>query len=410
MIPTQSPIDTLLSKRLLEIDSIIRDNYPTEANLGVLNGLSGLSLFQFYYGRLTDSNENLEVGFDILQHCIALMEKGYNQPTFSTGITGFLWSAEHLHQQGFLDLEIDELLLDFDSFLSDHLDNCMTRGDFDFLSGGLGYLFYFLTRLKGTKNPELSKRYTNILRNGLIKLSNSSKSELEPHLWYSPVYFETSKKMVNDLGLAHGLAGIINLLSKLFCIQELQEVVEPMLNDAISFLIKHESKSSSNGSLFPNWISKGVKPVYNSRLAWCYGDLGIGISLYNASKNMEDSKLMEESIRILEHTAVKRSLNDSQVADSGLCHGAFGIAKIFKNIYLDTKKECFMNSSLSWMEIGLELGKHKDGYSGFKHWDAKNQLFENRTSLLEGISGIGLVIIDFLSQEKNNWDQCLLLS
>ena len=55
------------------------------------------------------------------------------------------------------------------------------------------------------------------------------------------------------------------------------------------------------------------------------------------------------------------------------------------------------------------MSVYNDGYAGFKQWEGNSEEWSPKTSLLEGIAGIGLSIIDYLSEEPNTWDKCILL-
>ena len=63
-------------------------------------------------------------------------------------------------------------------------------------------------------------------------------------------------------------------------------------------------------------------------------------------------------------------------------------------------------------EKTLEFANFEDGLAGYKKYVGKSD-FENKYGLLEGIPGIGVVLMGFLSSyESNNnkWDNCFLLS
>ena len=62
------------------------------------------------------------------------------------------------------------------------------------------------------------------------------------------------------------------------------------------------------------------------------------------------------------------------------------------------------------MSDGLKKGNNKSTTSGFIQRDGRNENWIEVNGLLEGIAGIGLVIIDHLSSEKLNWDEILMIS
>ncbi len=96
-----SAIDNILKEKLSTISKIIKDNYTEESHLGMLSGLSGLALFQFYYSRFVDNDEFSAIGLEILTRCIDKINDGYNFPTYCTGIAGMGWLLEHLKEYDF---------------------------------------------------------------------------------------------------------------------------------------------------------------------------------------------------------------------------------------------------------------------------------------------------------------------
>ena len=64
----------------------------------------------------------------------------------------------------------------------------------------------------------------------------------------------------------------------------------------------------------------------------CYGDLGIAISLYYASKALEDINMENSSLEIFCHAALRRNLQDNHIVDAGICHGTRYL-HIFEDVY-----------------------------------------------------------------------------
>ena len=54
-----------------------------------------------------------------------------------------------------------------------------------------------------------------------------------------------------------------------------------------------------------------------SRLAWCYGDLGIGIILYQAAKTFNDVELENFALEVLLHTTTRKEIEQTQAFDAG---------------------------------------------------------------------------------------------
>lgn len=71
-------MNVVLKEKLATISGIITTKYTEETHLGVLTGLSGLALFQFYYSKFLNRDEHTDTGLDILTQCIDHINNGYH--------------------------------------------------------------------------------------------------------------------------------------------------------------------------------------------------------------------------------------------------------------------------------------------------------------------------------------------
>ena len=137
------------------------------------------------------------------------------------------------------------------------------------------------------------------------------------------------------------------------------------------------------------------KPIYKSRLAWCYGDIGISIALRNIANVNMDDKLMAFSQSIAKFAAEKRiNPNDNMVYDAGICHGAAGISQYFKSIYNRTKENIYNDAYQHWRNITLDMPIHINGLLQFPKCDCTKQTMITCDSILEGNAGCGLMLLN----------------
>jgi lantibiotic modifying enzyme len=396
-----------LEENLKEIDNSIKQHFQQEENTGVLVGLSGVSLFQFYYSKYLDVNSNANFGVEILSNVIEKIDQGYGYPTFCDGISGAGWVLDHLEQVGLMEVETDDLLSQLDEYLHTAMVSDMKVGNYDFLHGAIGYALYFLNRYKSTKSAKLKNRYKTYLLEFISFLEELSEMDKGANLKWISIHPRSQEKSYN-LGLSHGITGIIGILVKFSEYEDFRSITETMLKGAVGYVIGFKKENNSL-SLFPNRVLVSGETSGNSRLGWCYGELGIGLQLYYASKVLEDEKLQNESLSILKHAAKRTTPDTSLVKDAIVCHGSYGIAQIFSRIYKETKIPVFRDAMEFWIQDGLNKSIHKDGYAGYKQWRDVNEWVVG-VSLLEGISGMGLVIIDYLADFETTWDECLMIS
>jgi len=400
-----------LIEKLDQIGQLVSTLHQDEELIGVLNGTAGLALFQFYYAKYLNSEAPADIGEEIIVNSIESINQGFGLPTFCNGIAGFGWTMDHLQQEEFIEIDNDAILADLDEYLYTKMQEDFATNNYDFLHGAMGYGFYFLKRWKNTQDSALKERYQAYLLELVSFLKDMSEEKPEGITWKSVVIQETQQEGYN-LSLSHGMSSIVSFLNLLYPIAGFQEVVEPLLKGAIRYILFCRNTQQEGLSLFPSWVEPGQDIIYRSRLAWCYGDLGIGLALWKVAKNLQDNALADTALEIFSHAAQRKDPAETSVTDAGVCHGAFGLAKMFDKIYKETQKPLFKETAEFWIQEALQMDIHPDGLAGYKKFYPKDthQQWKNDLCLLEGVTGMGLTLIDFLSETPNNWDECLLIS
>jgi lantibiotic modifying enzyme len=145
-------------------------------------------------------------------------------------------------------------------------------------------------------------------------------------------------------------------------------------------------------------------PIYKSRLAWCYGDLGVAAALWQAGKVTENCSWMNKALDIYRFSANRISLQDAMVNDAEICHGTAGIAMMFSYMYRQTGDPTLMTARNYWVGQTLKMSKFTDGLAGYKKFtldDDKNVKWEESFSILEGIAGIGLMLLSGHSSKSS---------
>ncbi|NER12568.1 hypothetical protein GWK08_03880 [Leptobacterium flavescens] len=397
-----------LEEKLNEISGILQKEFKTEKDVGVLAGISGIALFHFYYSKYLDIDTQADIGINILEEIIERINNGYQFPTFCSGIAGAGWVFEHLLEEDFMDSENDELLADLDEYLLSVMSYDMQRGQYDFLHAGVGYAFYFLKRYRNTRSDELKQRYREYLNKMVADLEATSQKDENGLKWEAVLDRDTGQRGFN-LSLSHGMSSIIIFLSKLYEFDEFKSSTEPLLKGAIQYIRSKELKGNDLYSLYPSWVTEENNDR-RSRLAWCYGDLGIGLAFWRASAVLKDEELRGKALNILRHGANRRKNEETGIRDAGICHGSYGNAQIFNRIYKETGEETFREATYYWIDHGLKMAIYEDGNAGYKQWNGMDEDWVNRLSLLEGVAGIGLTIIDYLADFESHWDECLMIS
>lgn len=399
-----------LREKLKEIDLILREEYQHNPNIGVLSGISGVAVFQFYYARFLQDEQHEDVGAAILTSVIEKINQGYIYHTFCGGIAGAAWALEFLKKEKFIALDTDALLPELDDFLI----NSIHREEenivfYDFLHGVLGIGHYFLKRYQNTESAVLKKKYKEVLQDIITSLDTSSLKDKDGVRWKSVLVKEDGLRGYN-LSLSHGMSSIVNFLSRLVIYDDFQASTKKLLQESVRYIMGLKSDDISDTSSFPNWVTVDNEQSKNTRLAWCYGDLGVGISLWQAGKSLQDPIISNTAMEVLKRSTLRKDLGEAKIIDAGICHGSYGVMLIYHYMYKETNDPVFKEAADFWIHQALDMAIHEKGHAGYMQWKAGEKSgWKAETNILEGIAGIGLSIISYLAPFETKWDECLLM-
>ena len=267
-----------LESQLLELAEITRNGYQEINAIGVLGGQSGVALFQFYCAQYFDDDIYSDVGVEIIGHIMDRINDGYSFPSYCNGLAGFGWVLQHLVDEEFIDLDLDDLFSHFDDYLLNQMNYELNDKHYDMLHGAMGYGMYFLKRFKSkVTHPEKRDFYKKALVSLVDYLERNAIKEGEGLKWESTLDIEKGNKGFN-LSLSHGMSSVVYLLTKMSSNAIEKDRIAPLVKGAINYMNSYNKRQEEGFSLFPSWIDPNQSVVYNSRLAWCYGDIGIGRS------------------------------------------------------------------------------------------------------------------------------------
>ena len=128
-----------LQVKLEQIANILYDSTDKFNNPGVLSGVSGLSLFMFYYSRFTGNDKFAEVGRQALGKAVTMINDGFANHSFCSGISGLAWTFEHLARNGFVEKDQISFLNDLYTYLFSCMEADFSNRHYDFLYGGIRF-------------------------------------------------------------------------------------------------------------------------------------------------------------------------------------------------------------------------------------------------------------------------------
>ncbi|MHA7056791.1 lanthionine synthetase C family protein [Aquimarina sp. M1] len=397
-----------LENKLEEIADFLLYHKDDNKEIGALSGISGNAMFHFYYANYKDDDRHREKGAEIISEAFNRIEKGYTYPTFCNGIAGACWVLELLKEEKFIELEEDIITEDVDKYLFGKMKAFIMDNNFDFMHGAIGIGLYYFKRFQNVTSSDLKNRYEMYLMVLINAISETVIVEDDTVRWKSKIVSGEYIAEGYNLGLAHGIPSIINFLSRLVINPSFSDKIKNLLKPACNYILNCKHKNTELTSSFPNWVIEGRFDSSNSRLAWCYGDLGIGLSILKSGQSLKDIFLINEAIEVLIKTTLRKDIEETRILDAGLCHGAYGVLNLYNQIYNQTKNLIFKNSIEYWANVSLDLATHKDGYAGYKELD--DYSWKSNQKFLGGISGIGLAIINYIENHYSKWNEALLIS
>lgn len=394
-----------LSKKISEIANFLTQHNNID-DIGLFSGAMGEALFHFEYDRVFKNLEAYNRGIEIIDEIFEHINNGKMFHTFCTGLAGVGWGIEYLSENKFIENKVRDSLSEIDDFIGEMMINDIENGNYDFLHGASGCIIYLLKRRNAypEKIDKYIVKYLNVLEKTAVK------TEVNEIKWLSKINTNDGYEYGYNISLSHGITSIIAVLSKIYVNQIEQELTLSLAKKSVNYLLNQRIDNLQNICCFPSLSIESETKLLNSRLSWCYGDLGISAALWMSGKNFRISSWM----KIAEEVAIKSTQRKKEytgVNDSGICHGASGNSQIYKRMFLNTNNKLFYDASEFWLNETLNMANFKDGLAGYKAYLAgQEDNWVNESGLLTGVSGIGLSLLSYFSESPSPLDEILLIN
>jgi lantibiotic modifying enzyme len=401
----KAKVESMLEQISDELDRFVTN----DTNIGLLGGYTGCALFYAYYYQITSRDEHLDKVHEIMGKCLEALSEEVLDGSHCSGIAGIAWCIQHLIKMGFIEEEdMIDAFGDIDSVVGDFMEMELSAGRNDFLHQGVGTALYFLERC-----PDATAiRY---LENLVIHLKDTAVILPGGISWKDQFSISSQEQVDRDLfnlGLAHGVPAIIAVLARIYEKGIAVDMVRPLIEDSVKWLLATEKKDGENGqSLYPVLVDAANEVVNNahSRLGWCYGDLGIATMLWGTGERLQRDDYKAAAHHIFSNIAQHRDVKNGAVHDACICHGSAGIAHIMQQAAIATGDPVLNESAIHWLQTTLQMNTWEDGPAGFKFYH--HPAYASSHNVLEGIAGIGLALIGFLdSSVKPDWENSLLIA
>jgi len=386
----------LKDKISIEFDKIVsnieqHEKIAPNQSYGLLGGSSSLILIYYF---LRDEDKMYKA---IKTSLNQLSENNFSF-NYSTGITGLNWILNFISENGQIDSNyFSEVKDDLHSMIMDiPRHNNFTR-NLDFLHGMTGIIHYLIDYGNNKKSQQIILEYLRYIDSCKIK------SKFGYYVTFESLQ---DKSTHIDYGLAHGLASVIQVLSRIYAKGIEVNLSKKLVTGFVEFMLNNKNNPDSCFSHFPTSFEKINN---NTRLAWCYGDLGIAMAIRQAGVNLNNKEWIRRAEEFFLHSTKRISKESTLLYEPMLCHGSSGLAVMYNRIYRDTKNKLYKDQSDYWFKQTLDFSVNKGEYKGYRKYLHDENKWEVDYTFLEGSTGVALSYLTFLSQEDLGWEKSLLI-
>jgi hypothetical protein len=327
-----------------------------------------------------------------------------------SGLTGVAWAAAHLRDR-LRDLDTEAVNEEIDETLLEHLSQSPWPATYDLIDGLVGFGVYALERMSpGADAARLTA--AACLERVIDRLAETAERRSDGITWVSraewvpPERREQYPPCHYNLGLAHGVPGVIALLGQACAAGVAVARARPLLDGAVRWLLSQQGPAGFSS------LTEPEPSATPARLAWCYGDPGVAAALLLAARCVDEPS-WEEAARAIARRAAERQPEQAGVVDTGLCHGAAGLGHLFNRLFQATGEAWLGEAAQFWFRRTLEMRQSERGVAGFAAW----RLAPDGTpgwaadpGLLTGAAGIALALLAATTPIEPAWDRVLLVS
>lgn len=356
-------------------------------NCSLLGSDFGEIMFLYYYSRIDERYEPVADG--LLDRMFASMGSLPVFGTYCSGLAGMGVGLSILEADGFIE-GASEALAEVDSRIDATFDEFIADGKIDFLHGYSGYVLYYLQRYANDAGYAKSRimAMVDALRSQAIMQGDAIKWQFSD---------EPDKRF--NISLSHGMSSVVVVLCKVLdsiaLNAEEREQVAWLINGAVNYILMQRIDHEKHGSWFASTSLECEPQARRSRLGWCYGDMGVSVALYDAAMALHRDDWRQTAMLVLEYAATsRRNPAMNAVYDAGLCHGATGIAQVFKIMSERTSSQILAEAWKYWDKAVVRNARRVAGRYEYLFYNSLENRFERRVGLLDGSAGVGMYLLE----------------
>ncbi len=369
-----------VSDAAIDIAELVARRLSTARSLG--RGLCGPAGISMLYAALAEATNDVE--YARLAHHFLSQAASSGEPPIRrlfSGVDGLLAAATYASRIDPLYARLaNRCEVAVEQSPSPELGKPLSFDVYDIVSGWAGDCLAFYMR-----PPSVAKRQS---LNYLIWLTAGERDR-----WSCPHPLDRLGAPRNDLGMAHGIAGVLSALTLIS--PEGSPVHDAAIKQIAAWIAANTIDASSpcwGGYIDP----RGQQPA---RAAWCYGTPGVAAALFQAAVRINDIPLQQLAIDALERQS-EAPIDTWGMKDHAICHGSMGNALIFASVGVASGNLALLNiaEQLVTRVVDSFNKNYPYGYLGASLDEA-----EGAANLLEGASGIALSLLTLACRADPSW-------
>jgi hypothetical protein len=208
-----------------------------------------------------------------------------------------------------------------------------------------------------------------------------------------------------DLGVAHGIPGVIGMLARFVEADVEVGRSRRLLEAAVAWLLGAVPAGRPRfGTSWP--LDNGEVPT---RIGWCYGDAGVAGVLLRAGRALDLAEVEATALGMLRDLASLRSHRGAP--DASFCHGAAGLAHLYNVAFQLTGDGELRRQAVRWLREILRMRRADTGIAGYRSLslDGGAPRWTDDPTLLSGVVGTALVLLAGIEEREPAWQRLFLL-
>lgn len=289
---------------------------------------------------------------------------------------------------------------------------------YDVVLGSAGTLAYLASVPRPHENPMVAEAVRRLVDDlvwmcGPVPDGERPRWVIPPELYPNQEYLEEFPHGYVNLGLAHGLPGVLAALAVTWSAGYRHDGLLDTVRHVADYLVG-TSVDDEWGRNWPRGVpldesgDEDRRHLHPARTAWCYGAPGVVSALLTASSALADDGLRAVAVDGFEAVLRRVDAHGGRLASATLCHGTAGVLALCARFARETGSVPARASLapltrhlLDQCDPGLPLGVQDLEQPGVSL---------DSPALLTGSAGVALALWSATSSTRPPWERALLIS